>query len=339
MIRKAGAEMKKYIGGIDIGGTKCAVILGDSNAIKSGEHPENMILDRICFSSEAEKGPDFMLEHIYRSLAWLLKRNGISTEEVEAVGVSCGGPLDHIKGIIMNPPNLYGWDDIPIVTEIENTFGIKTFLQNDANAGALAEWKFGAARGCRNVVFLTYGTGMGAGLILNGRLYNGTNDMAGEAGHIRLTQIGPVGYGKAGSFEGMCSGEGIAQIARLKIREQIQQGKKPRLCPELSEIDRVTAKDIADAAGEGDELSLEIFNISGHYLGMALAILIDILNPEIIVCGSVFVKSGKYLLPEALRVIHSEALPAAEAKCRIVPAALGTKIGDYAALAVTLQET
>lgn len=338
MKRENGMKMKNYLCGIDIGGTKCAVILGNRKAIETGDHPENMILDRICFFSETEKGSEFMLDHIYRSFELMLKRNNVHPDDVEAVGISCGGPLDHRKGIIMNPPNLYGWNNIPIVKDIEDRFGIRTLLQNDANAGALAEWKFGVARGCRNIIFLTYGTGMGAGLIFDGKLYNGTNDLAGEVGHVRLTPIGPVGYGKAGSFEGMCSGEGIAQIARLKIKEQIQQGNRTFLCSKLSEINQVTAEDVARAAGEGDELSLEIFRISGRYLGKALAILIDVLNPEMIVCGSVFVKSGKYLLPEALKVIQSEALPAAVAGCRIVPAALGTQIGDFAALAVTQQE-
>src|SRR5690606_15592063 len=130
-----------------------------------------------------------------------------------AIGISCGGPLDSRRGVILSPPNLPGWDRIPVVEVFQQAFKVPVALQNDANAGALAEWLWGAGRGSHNMIFLTFGTGMGAGLILNGQLYSGTNDLAGEVGHIRLAPDGPVGYGKAGSFEGFCSGGGIKQLA------------------------------------------------------------------------------------------------------------------------------
>ena len=124
----------------------------------------------------------------------------------------------------MCPPNLPDWDNVPLVEMTEKRLGIKTILQNDANACAVAEWKFGAGRGTRNMVFLTFGTGMGAGLILDGRLYSGTNDMAGEVGHIRLAPKGPLGYGKKGSFEGFCSGGGIADLAKQTVLNKLSQG-------------------------------------------------------------------------------------------------------------------
>ena len=133
---------------------------------------------------------------------------------LKRIGISCGGPLDSKKGIIFSPPNLPGWDNVPITRILSDEFGVETALQNDANACALAEWLMGAERGHSNMIFLTFGTGMGAGLILNGRLYSGTNDLGGEVGHIRLAKTGPVGFGKAGSFEGFCSGGGIAQLAK-----------------------------------------------------------------------------------------------------------------------------
>ena len=133
----------------------------------------------------------------------------------DSIGISCGGPLDSRRGVIMGPPNLPGWDDVYIVRQIENHYGVQAHLQNDANACAVAEWKFGAGRGKQNVVFMTFGTGLGAGLILDGKLYSGTNDNAGELGHIRLDRFGPVGFGKAGSFEGFCSGRRIARFGAV----------------------------------------------------------------------------------------------------------------------------
>ena len=327
--------MDKYLIGIDIGGTKCAVVLG--HRVFSPERTENFaFLDRICFPTEEQGGSDQVIAKIISSVNEILRKHSFSTDQLEAIGISCGGPLDHRNGLIQNPPNLYGWRDIPIVKIMEDAFGVPAYLQNDANACALAEWKYGAAKGYEDVIFLTFGTGLGAGLILNGQLYNGTNDMAGEVGHVRLEASGPVGYGKAGSFEGFCSGNGIAQLARIKVIEQLQMGIKPALCPDMEGLDSLTAKTVADAARQGDPLAQEIYSTTGHYLGIGLSMLIDILNPEIIVIGSVFERSGD-LMQEAMReAIEKEALSIARKACIIVPAKLGNSIGDYATLSVAL---
>ena len=325
--------MKDYVIGIDIVGTKCAVVLGEA-----GEADEDCrIFDRICFATEAKRGPDCVIQDLFGAVRALLRCNDICTERLQAIGISCGGPLDHIKGVVKNPPNLYGWDNIPIVDIMEKEFQIPTYIQNDANACALAEWKFGAARGYQHVIFLTYGTGMGAGLILDGKLYNGASNMAGEVGHVRMTESGPVGFGKSGSFEGFCSGGGIAQIARMKVLEKLQIGERPSFCQSFEQIEELSAKTVALAAKGGDPLALDIYETSGYYLGRGLAILIDILNPEIIVLGSVYERSEELLWPCAQRVIEQEALAISREGCRIVPAELGNKIGDYAALSVAIQ--
>lgn len=147
-------------------------------------------------------------------------------DEICGIGISCGGPLDAERGIIQTPPNLPLWKDVPICAILEQQFCIPTRLQNDANACALAEWRFGAGRGTKNMMFITFGTGFGAGLILNGQLYSGTNGNAGEIGHIRLAEYGPSGYGKIGSYEGFCSGSGIAQIGQTMVREALQRRGK-----------------------------------------------------------------------------------------------------------------
>ena len=188
------------------------------------------------------------------------------------------------------------------------------------------------------MVFLTFGTGLGAGLILDGRLYSGIGDTAGECGHIRLAPFGPVGFGKAGSFEGFCSGGGIAQLAAVRVREQLQLGNRVAWCPSPEAIPGLNAKIVGDAAGAGDPLALAVYAECGAYLGRGLAVLIDLLNPELIVIGSVFARSESLLRPAMERSIAEEALPGAAARCRVVPAALGEAIGDYAALALALGE-
>lgn len=327
--------MKKYSIGIDIGGTKCAVVLGKSQVPEG--RLDDFILDRSCFDTQEKKDPDAVINSIYDAVEEILERRGLVRNQVLSIGISCGGPLDHVKGIIMNPPNLRGWDGIPIVRIVGEHFGLPTFIQNDANACALAEWQFGAAKGLSNIVFLTFGTGMGAGLILGGRLYNGTNDMAGEVGHIRLTESGPVGFGKAGSMEGFCSGGGIAQIARMKVLEQLQMGLRPAICPDYGQLEQLSAKSVAQAAESGDPLAREIYHISGHYLGQGLAILLDILNPEMVVIGSIYERSQALLYPSVQEVLQREALERSYGCCKIVPAALGNQIGDYAALSVAIQ--
>ncbi|MFC2116959.1 ROK family protein, partial [Bacteroidota bacterium] len=207
--------------GIDIGGTKCAVLLGN---IKDDGDIE--VLDKSVYTTADYSTPDKMLPQLQNGITDILKKNQLVANNIASIGISCGGPLDSKRGVVLSPPNLPGWDEVHIVEFFENRFSIPAAIQNDANACALAEWKFGAGRGTQNMIFLTFGTGMGAGLILDGKLYSGTNDNAGEVGHVRLDNIGPVGYGKAGSFEGFCSGGGIAQLARIRALEKFQMGEK-----------------------------------------------------------------------------------------------------------------
>lgn len=300
--------------GVDIGGTKCSVVLGDENG---------NIIEKIKFPTSDINST---IEQIENAIG---KFSGY-----KAVGISCGGPLDAERGIIQSPPNLLGWDDIPIKKILEEKFNVPVFLQNDADACALAEWKFGAGQGCRNMVFLTFGTGLGAGLILNGQLYSGACGCAGEAGHIRLADYGPVGYGKAGSFEGFCSGGGIAQYAAAKAREIIQMGQKASYCKSADEISLITAKSVAEKAEQGFEDAVCVYKECGKMLGRGLAILIDLLNPEKIVIGSIFARSEKLLRDEMQKVIDDECLKSSAEICRVVPAALGESIGDVAAVAV-----
>jgi glucokinase len=313
-----------YIG-FDIGGTKCAVV-GGGNDME--------ILERIYFSNEILKGADYTISKLLGAARTILKKHPEKT--LTAAGISCGGPLDSKKGIILSPPNLPGWDNIKIVDIISTELNVPVFLQNDANACALAEWKFGAGKGTENMIFLTFGTGLGAGLILNGKLYSGTNDLAGEIGHIRLANEGPVAYGKQGSFEAFCSGSGIAQWAKLLISEKLKAGESFDFCKTEKELETITTKTLANLAQKGDEFAIALFKNSAQYLGKGLSILIDILNPEIIVIGSVYARNTSLFEEETFSIIKKEALPLANKVCKIVPAMLGDAVGDYASLSVAI---
>lgn len=313
-----------HILGFDIGGTKSAVLLAE------WENGEARILKREAVMSDHTVSPTEMLDRL-SAVA-----EGLLTKTPDVIGISCGGPLDAARGVILGPPNLPGWDNVPVVKYLEKRFHVPAKLQNDANACALAEWRFGAGRGCRNMVFMTFGTGLGAGLILDGKLYEGTNGNAGELGHIRLAPTGPVGFGKAGSFEGFCSGGGIARLAYAMAEKAQAEGKRPLYMKEGFTQSDVTAKTVAEAALQGDETAKEVYRTSGEYLGRGLAILIDLLNPELIVIGSVFARSHALLWESAEREIKKEALAVSAGVCTVLPAALGEEIGDYAAIAAAL---
>ena len=313
--------------GIDIGGTKCAVIKGNL-----GKNNEIEITGKIKIDTKTID-PNSALKLFCEKIDFLAK-----DEKIDAIGVSCGGPLDEKRGVIMSPPNLPGWDNIEIKKFLENRYGVNVMVRNDANACALAEWKFGAAKGFSNVIFLTFGTGMGAGLILDGCLYSGTNGMAGEVGHIRLSPDGPWGFGKNGSFEGFCSGGGIAKMGKAAAVEALKNGKTLSYCKSADDLDKISAKSIAESASQGFDDAKEIYRICAKKLGLGLSILIDILNPEIIVIGSVFKRAANLLKDEMENVLKNEALSYSLNVCKIVPAKFDENLGDLAALAAALDK-
>ncbi|MDR0473381.1 MAG: ROK family protein [Treponema sp.] len=303
-------ENKIYIG-IDIGGTKTSVCAGDSKANIIGK---KVFPTHKCFHTA--------LKNIFNETENLIAKFG--KETIQAVGISCGGPLDSEKGIIQSPPNLPGWDNVPITKMLEDKFSLPCFIENDANACALAEWNYGAGfdkeKGmrCRNMVFFTFGTGLGAGLILDGKLYRGSSGMAGEAGHIRMTKDGPLGYGKSGSLEGWCSGGGISRAYFDLYGENISGGE------------------VCIRAERGDKKALKVIDNSAIMLGRFLAALIDFINPDRIVIGSIFSRSEKLFRSRIEGIISEECLPASAAVCSIYPSALGESLGDIAALTVAV---
>jgi glucokinase len=306
--------MNRFLG-IDIGGTKCAASIGNS---------DGRILGRREIPTPGL--PEDALGLLLQQAQVLLDEHGT----VEAVGIVCGGPLNSAAGRVLSPPNLPGWDDIPVTAYFSDRLGLPAFLQNDANAGAMAEWLYGAGKGCRNMMFCTMGTGFGCGLVLEGKLFEGTNGNAGELGHVRLSRQGPVGYGKAGSVEGWCSGGGIAQEAKTRVEAARAQGGRT----ELFKCEQLTAQAVAAAAEKRDPVALEIFADVGHRLGTALSLALDLLNLEKIVIGGIFARRESLIRPSMESALMEECLPGAMAVCEVLPAALGESIGDVAALTV-----
>ena len=301
--------MKKIYFGVDLGGTKCSAVAADENL---------NILKKTVFPTGKDAQPRELLDDLIKCFRRYKRELGENLEIV-SIGISSGGPLDEGRGRILCPPNLPLWNDIPVVGILQDALHIPTVIRNDADACALAEWRFGAGRGTSDMIFLTFGTGMGAGLILGGKLYKGSGGGAGEVGHIRLSEGGPEGYGKKGSFEGYCSGGGIANLAEMTL------GRK------------VSAKELCHMANEGDEEAEQVLKTSAGYLGRGLAVLIDILNPEMIVIGSIYQRATRYFEAEMRRTLKEEALSANYRACRIEPAVLGDKLGDIAALTVGME--
>ena len=214
---------------------------------------------------------------------------------------------------------------------LQEKFGVPVFLQNDANACALVEWQLGNGRGCENMIFLTMGTGMGAGIIAENRLLRGHTDMGGEVGHMRLRPTGPVGFGKAGSFEGFTSGGGIARLAGMLRKDWIAEGDAPAWKESDGEL---TTKILADYARAGDAHAIRLFSIVGEYLGYGLAILCDVINPERIIIGSIFGRCQELLEESMWRVIREEALPYTCNDLQVLPAGTCEQLGDFASIVV-----
>jgi glucokinase len=306
--------------GLDIGGTKTACLEGT----RDGEILQRTELPTVAARPFAITLPLLTQElQRQRELALAAGRRPV------ALSVSVGGPLRIAEGILLDPPHLPGWHGARLRAALQRAFpDLRVCIEHDGNAGALAELRFGAGRsrnGVRHLVFLTFGTGIGAGFIVNGQVLHGATDTAGEIGHWRLSRNGPTGFGKQGSWEGFSSGAGLVSLATLRYPARWSEGTPIR--------------ELVDAMLADDPDALAVADEAGRRLGQGLALLIDALNPEMIVLGSLAVVLGERVLGPARRVVAAEALPQAAAACAIVPAGLGRRIGDVAALMAGISDS
>ncbi|HZS05287.1 MAG TPA: ROK family protein [Blastocatellia bacterium] len=303
--------------GLDVGGTKTAIVEGTHDA---------RILRRAEVLTEAWRPCAEVFPRIVELMTETISAAARSGRQVTAVSVSIGGPLWIGEGVLIDPPHLPGWHGVHLKEWLSEKFpGLPVFIEHDGNAGALAEFHFGIGRGradLRHLIFLTFGTGLGAGLIVNGQVVHGATDTAGEVGHWRLSETGPTGFGKAGSWEGFASGAGLVLLANRMFPERWSAD---------TPIRELVGRMLAD-----DPDALLVAEEAGKWMGRGMALLIDALNPQVIVLGSLAVALGDRVLAAARRVVAEEALPQAVAACEIVPSVLGTRIGDVAALMAAL---
>jgi len=308
--------------GIDLGGTK--IFTGLINA--AGE-----IIAQDYRKTKAKRGPDVVVSRLIDSARQVMQNAGVPAGEVQAVGIGAPGPVDPAEGVVISPPNLPGWNRVPLQDLIETTLGIPTFLENDANAAALGEHRFGAGRGSKDMIYITVSTGIGGGFILNGELYHGADGVAAEVGHTTIIPNGPhCGCGNRGCLEAVASGTAIAREGRELLLRNV-----PTLIAELAEGDpeAVSAKLVAQAARQGDSEAQEIINEAMSYLGVGVANLVNLLNPELVVIGGSLTKMGETLFDPVRRAVKRRAFPIAAQRVRIVPAELGDRVGALGAAA------
>ncbi|GAB1358649.1 hypothetical protein MASR1M31_04280 [Porphyromonadaceae bacterium] len=199
-----------YYIGIDVGGTKMAVILSTS---------QFEIVDKVVFATKETITPDKTIARYFSIIDSMIVRHGLALADIKSIGISCGGPLSSKRGIVLSPPNLPGWDNVEIVRIFEEKYGITTRIQNDANACALAEWKLGAGKGTKDMIFLTFGTGMGAGLIINGALFAGQNDCAERWAYMRLTLMGPGWDSTRRALSKVFAAAGIVHLGAIMLED------------------------------------------------------------------------------------------------------------------------
>ena len=305
--------------GLDIGGSKIACVEGTAEA---------QILQRIELPAEAERPFEQTLPLLCDAIRSLQMSATAQAREIVGMSVAVGGPLQIGSGLLLDPPHLPGWHRVPLKQRLAECFpSWSIHIEHDGNAGALAEYRFGAGRGrtdLQHLVFLTFGTGLGAGFIINGRILHGASDTAGEIGHWRLSEDGPPGFGKNGSWEGYASGAGLVQVAAALFPERWTA--------------RTPIRTLVEAMLRDEPDALAVARYAGERMGQGLALLVDALNPQLIVLGSLAVALGDRVLSPARAVVAREALPQAAAACCIVPAVLGVRIGDVACLMAALED-
>ena len=297
---------ERAILGWDVGGTKSAAVVGTED----GE-----ILARREWASRAHRGPDAMIAEFLPQARELTAE----CQGVAGVGVSIGGPLNPLEGKVLSPPHLPKWDNVPLVEILRRELDLPVVIEHDAAACLLAEWLWGAARGTTHAIYLTCGTGCGAGVLIDGRVLRGPHGESPEVGHIRLAPDGPVMFGKAGCTESFCSGEGIGKLAGWMFPERFGGATDTKRLAELS------------AAGDADARAVLIE--SARRTGQLCALLADTFSPEVIALGSLARYFDGWWLREVVDAFRAEALPANSAHTRILPAALAERLQDLSPVA------
>lgn len=299
--------------GLDIGGTKTAVVEGSY---------EGEILQRLEIKTLSNKPVSSTIPRITSLMRDVIVKAAAYGRFIDHISVSIGGPLKINEGFLIDPPHLIGWHNFSLKQYLSSQFPLLPVdIEHDGNAGALAEFYFGAGKGrkdLQHLIFLTFGTGLGSGIIINGEVVYGASDTAGEVGHLRLSERGPVGFGKEGSWEGLASGAALVKLANKQNAPRWPEGTPIR--------------EVVEAILSDDPEALAVAKEAGRWMGQGIALLIDTLNPQLVTLGSLAVVLGDRILGPAREVVEREALPQAVAACTIQATALGKSIGDVASL-------
>jgi glucokinase-like ROK family protein len=313
-----------YVLGVDLGATHLEIVLADFSG--------RIVADRRS-EIQIQEGPQQCLGLIIDEAVALLDAASLSMGQISAVGVGVPGPIISEAGMVRMPPLMPGWDKFPIRSHLESHWGIPVSLNNDAELGALGEWAFGAGRGEHNLAYIKVGTGVGAGLILDGRIYRGTSGCAGEIGHITIKEQGPrCACGNRGCLEVVAGGRAIAQQAQRAVL-----ANRRTILAEIKPVETITAEDVAEAARRGDLISQQIIAEAGAYLGIAVASLVNLINPGMIVIGGGLAQMGDLLLEPVRQAVVNRSISAAAESVRIVTAVLGNRSASIGAVTQALE--
>ncbi|MBR1942697.1 ROK family protein [bacterium] len=301
--------------GIDVGGTNIKIALVSSN----GE-----ILYSSSIPTRSEMGYEYTVNNMKQAISTLLKETNTQKKDIEGIGFGFPGQVDYKTGIVKNLPNIPGWVNVPIAEIIEKEFGITTKIDNDVRCAALGELKYGAGKGCENLICITVGTGIGSGIILNGKLVRGASNAAGEIGHIKLFSNGDklCGCGDYGCLEAYVSGPSIVEMANDYLK-----GGKSTKYREMADGGEITPYIVAQAAQQGDGVAKRIYTIMGEYLGTGLASVVNLLNPERIIIGGGVAGCGDLLIAPLKETLLKRAMPISAQAVEIVAAQLGNTAG------------
>ena len=322
-----GDNTDDLILGVDLGGSKIltAVVRSRGEMLSSDES-----------TTPATEGREVVIQSILDSAHSALGQANCTISEISAIGIGAPGISNPETGILFTSPNLPGWQDVPLRDIMQERLGKKTFLINDANAAALGEFNFGAARGVHDFIYITLSTGIGGGVVIDGKIYSGAIGAAGEVGHMTIDDDGPIcNCGNRGCWETLASGTALAREARHRIKEGVRTSI---LEYAGGDVEKVTAQVIHNAAERGDGLAKELIARTGYYVGVGLANLINIFNPELIVIGGGLSNIGDLLLKPAFKVAGERAYKEAFQAVRFASAELGRNSGVLGTAAFALQE-
>lgn len=312
--------------GIDIGGTKTSVCVGN-------EHGEIQVSRRI--PTGTPDGPDRCMERIIALAREVLRETNLPLEQIAGIGLSSPGPVSLQKQVMLEPPNMKGWVNVPVVKTVSDALGRPVFMNNDANACALAEYLFGSHKGSNNLVYLTMSTGLGAGFVVNGEVVQGATDLGGEVGHHVLDRNGPpCPCGQRGCWELFCGGMNVANRLRERIR---MDGIRTAILDQAGgELDRIDFKAFTEAVRLRDPFALEEWEEYTDRLAQGVGTVIQFMNPEVIIMGTIAIHAGDLLMGPLSAKLPKYAWRYGRDACRIVPSALGSHIGDLSAIALAV---